>query len=159
VSAAEPLTLRPLAAGDVPAVAQIERQVFSDPWPESFFHGELKQPAVYAMIAEREGRLAGYLVAWIAGGVGHLGNLAVTPGQRRRGVARRLLDDLLARAVEARVHSLSLEVRVSNFAAQGLYRAHGFRLAGLRRGYYRDTAEDALVMEWRAPAARPPAAA
>ncbi len=102
------------------------------------------------MIAEREGRLAGYILAWLVGESGHIGNLATVPEERRRGVARRLLEDLLGRAGALRLRSLTLEVRVSNFAAQALYRAQGFRLAGLRRGYYRDTGEDALIMEWRA---------
>ena len=69
------------------------------------------------------------------------------PGQRRAGVARALMDDLLERARALEVTSLTLEVRVSNFAAQGLYRAYGFRVVAVRRGYYRDTGEDALVME------------
>lgn len=145
-----PIELRPLVADDVPAVAAIERQVFRDPWPPSFFLGELGQSMVYARVAEREGALAGYSVAWLGAGTGHLGNLAVAPGQRGRGIARALLRDLLERAHELEVDSLTLEVRVSNDAAQGLYRAHGFRLAGLRRGYYRDTGEDALVMQWEA---------
>jgi ribosomal-protein-alanine N-acetyltransferase len=146
----EPLTLRPLARGDIPTIAAIERRVFTDPWPESFFAGELEQSLVYARVAEREGRIIGYSLAWLSAGEGHLGNLAVVPEQRRRGIARRLLEDLLARARALAVRHLTLEVRVSNFPAQALYRAHGFHLAGLRRGYYRDTAEDALVMEWRA---------
>jgi ribosomal-protein-alanine N-acetyltransferase len=153
VSAAEPVTLRPFTREDVPVVAGIERAVFGDPWPASFFHGELAQPLVYATIAEREGEIAGYQVSWLGAGIGHLGNLAVVPGRRRRGIARRLVDDLLAHAAQAGVPAVALEVRVSNFAAQALYRAFGFRLAGLRRGYYRDTGEDALVMEWRRPAA------
>jgi ribosomal-protein-alanine N-acetyltransferase len=148
-AACEPTTLRPLTAADVPAVAAIERQVFPDPWPESFFHGELEHPMVYARIAERGGRLAGYSIAWVGAGGGHLGNLAVVPEARRRGVAHALMSDLRERARLVRAESLTLEVRASNFAAQALYRAHGFRLAGLRRGYYRDTGEDALVMEWR----------
>ena len=153
VSAAEPTVIRPLRREDVAGVAAIEREVFSDPWPESFFHGELAQPGVYATIAERGGRLAGYLVAWLSGAAGHVGNLAVAPGERRRGVARSLLEDLLDRTGPLGIKSLALEVRVSNFAAQALYRAYGFRLAGIRRGYYRDTGEDALIMEWRAHAA------
>jgi ribosomal-protein-alanine N-acetyltransferase len=152
VSAAEPVALRPFRPEDVPPVAAVERQVFTDPWPESFFHGELSHPGVYAMIAERDGRLSGYILAWLSSGSGHIGNLAVVPEERRRGVARRLLGDLLERAGSLGIRSLVLEVRVSNFAAQALYRAQGFRLAGLRRGYYRDTGEDALVMEWRAQA-------
>ena len=148
-AAAEPLVLRELRRADVPLVAGIEREVFSDPWPETFFLGELAQPLVYARVAERAGRLVGYSVAWLGAGTGHLGNIAVIPGARRLGAGRALLEDLLARASEKGIESLTLEVRVSNFAAQSLYRAHGFHLAGLRRGYYRDTGEDALVMEWR----------
>ena len=151
VSAAEPVTLRPMTAQDVDDVAAIERLVFTDPWPESFFIGELSQRLVYARVAERAGSLAGYSLAWMGSGSGHLGNLAVVPEQRRRGVARVLLEDLFAEAGRRQVESLTLEVRVSNFAAQGLYRAHGFRMVGLRRGYYRDSGEDALVMEWRTP--------
>ncbi|HVP70826.1 MAG TPA: ribosomal protein S18-alanine N-acetyltransferase, partial [Gemmatimonadaceae bacterium] len=104
----------------------------------------------YARVAELDGRLAGYSMAWLGSGVGHLGNLAVAPGFRRRGVARALVLDLLDQARRRDVDQITLEVRSSNFAAQWLYRAHGFRLAGLRRGYYRDNGEDALVLEWRA---------
>ena len=150
---AQPADLRPFGREDVPAVAVIENEVFSDPWPESFFLGELSHPGVYAMIAERGGRLAGYILAWLAAGTGHIGNLAVAAGERRRGVAGRLLTDLLERSATLGIRSLQLEVRVSNFAAQALYRAYGFRLVGLRRAYYRDTGEDALIMEWRAQAA------
>jgi ribosomal-protein-alanine N-acetyltransferase len=141
-----------LLESDIPAVVAIERQVFVDPWPASFFQGELEQPLVHARAAERDGRIVGYSVAWLGAGTGHLGNLAVVPEARRRGVARVLLEDLLSTARTRGVDSLTLEVRVSNDAAQGLYRAHGFRLAGLRRGYYRDTGEDALIMEWRSSA-------
>jgi tRNA threonylcarbamoyl adenosine modification protein YeaZ/ribosomal-protein-alanine acetyltransferase len=151
VVAGEPLSIRPLARSDLAPIAAIELQVFSDPWPESFFAGELEQPEVYARVAERDGRIIGYSLAWLGASEGHLGNLAVVPELRRRGVARRLLEDLLDRAQALSVRRLTLEVRVSNFAAQALYRAHGFHLAGLRRGYYRDSGEDALVMEWRAP--------
>ncbi len=145
------ITIRPLEPRDLGIVCAIEKQVFSDPWPESFFRSELAQAMVWARVAESEGALAGYLVAWLGAGEGHLGNLAVAPEARRRGIARALLDDLLERAVRLGVGHLTLEVRVGNFAAQALYRAYGFRLAGVRRGYYRDTGEDALVMAWRPP--------
>jgi tRNA threonylcarbamoyl adenosine modification protein YeaZ/ribosomal-protein-alanine acetyltransferase len=144
-----PISIRPMTARDVPPVAVIEQTVFPDPWPESLFHGELEHPESHARVAEREGALAGYSLAWLGGEVGHLGNLAVVSGQRRRGVAAALLDDLLTEAVRRSVRNLTLEVRVSNGAAQGLYRSRGFRLAGVRRRYYRDNGEDALVMEWR----------
>jgi ribosomal-protein-alanine N-acetyltransferase len=148
VTAGMPLTLRPMAPADLHTVAAIEGQVFPDPWPESFFAGELTQPLVYARVAESGGSVAGYSVAWLGAGTGHLGNLAVAPAFRRRGVARRLLEDLLERAGQLHVANLTLEVRVSNVAAQQLYRSFGFRLVGLRRGYYRDSGEDALVLGW-----------
>ncbi len=143
------LTIRPFRAQDLPAVAAIERATFADPWPESFFRGEIAHPLAWARVAERDGVPIGYLVAWIGHGSGHLGNLAVVQEHRRRGIARRLVEDLLAVAEREAVESLTLEVRVSNDAAQALYHGFGFRLAGLRRGYYRDNGEDALVMEWR----------
>ncbi len=150
-SAADRPELRAMEVRDVPAIAAAEQEIFSDPWPESFFMGELAQPLVHARVAERDGRVAGYSIAWLGGGSGHLGNLAVVLGARRRGVATALLLDLLERARAIGIEGLTLEVRASNYAAQALYRAHGFRLAGLRRGYYRDTGEDALMMEWRNP--------
>ena len=137
----------------------VERRVFSDAWPESFFREELSQAMAWARVAEADGALAGYLLAWVGAGAGHVGNLAVVPEARRRGVARALLEDLLEHAGAAGAASLTLEVRVSNFAAQALYRAFGFRLAGLRRGYYRDTGEDALIMAWTAAEAGVAAAA
>jgi tRNA threonylcarbamoyladenosine biosynthesis protein TsaB len=149
--AGQPIRLRDLAAADVPAVAEVERRVFSDPWPEACFHSELAQGLSWARVAELDGALAGYLLAWLGEGAGHVGNLAVTPEARRRGVARALLADLFERARASGVTRVTLEVRAANFAAQALYRAHGFRLAGLRRGYYRDTGEDALIMAWQDP--------
>jgi ribosomal-protein-alanine N-acetyltransferase len=151
--AGDPVTLRPMEDRDLARIAEVERDVFSDPWPEPFFRSELAQVGIHARVAEFDGELAGYSMAWLGEGSGHLGNIAVVPGRRRRGIARRLVEDLLEHARAEGADPLSLEVRVSNFAAQGLYRDHGFRLAGLRRGYYRDTGEDALIMEWRASAA------
>lgn len=145
----QPLVIRPFTNAEVPAAVTIERRVFGDPWTESFFRGELGQSMVHARVALLENRLAGYSVAWLGVGEGHLGNLAVAPEHRRRGIARALMDDLMLAAGERGVEQLNLEVRTSNFAAQGLYRAYGFRLVGLRRGYYRDNGEDALVMQWR----------
>ncbi len=148
--AARPIRIRDFAEPDLPVVAAIERRIFSDAWPESFFREELSQAMAWGRVAEADGGLAGYLLAWVGAGAGHVGNLGVVPEARRRGVARALLEDLLERAAAVGATTLTLEVRVSNFAAQALYRAFGFRLAGLRRGYYRDTGEDALTMAWTA---------
>jgi ribosomal-protein-alanine N-acetyltransferase len=148
------LEVRPMRAEDIEPIAALERAIFTDAWEPSFFHAELAQPGVWARVAEwapaRSGgetpRLAGYLMAWLGAGEGHIGNLAVVPELRRHGIASALLEDLSARVAAEGVRSLTLEVRVSNDAAQALYQAHGFRLAGLRRGYYRDSGEDALIL-------------
>ncbi len=144
--------LRAFTPADVDAAIAIERRVFGDPWSAEFFRGELGHALSHARVAEVDGQVAGYSMAWLGAGAGHLGNLAVAPEQRRRGVARALLEDVLERARAEGVESIELEVRGSNFAAQWLYQAHGFRLAGLRRRYYRDNGEDALIMQWRADA-------
>jgi tRNA threonylcarbamoyl adenosine modification protein YeaZ/ribosomal-protein-alanine acetyltransferase len=144
-----PIVLRPFTLADIPAVAEIEEAVFPDPWPESFFASEVTASMAHARVAERDGELVGYSVAWLGVGSGHLGNLAVATKARRHGIASRLIDDMKREAITLGVERVTLEVRVSNFSAQWLYRRHGFRLAGLRRRYYRDTGEDALVMEWR----------
>ncbi len=159
--AGDPVVLRPLAPGDIPAIARIEVEVFSDPWPESFFRTALEHPLAHARVAVRPQPAAdapfdgvlGYTVAWLGAGDAHLDNIAVVPSSRRRGVARLLLEDVLEAVREAGDARLTLEVRATNTAAQALYRAYGFRLAALRRGYYRDNGEDALVMEWRPMAA------
>jgi ribosomal-protein-alanine acetyltransferase/tRNA threonylcarbamoyl adenosine modification protein YeaZ len=157
--ASERIMMRDMTPADLPHVAEIEKQVFDDAWPQSFFEGEVRQRGVFARIAEwhpggadagASATLAGYLMVWIGFGSGHLGNVAVVPELRRHGIAAAMLDDLFRfmRGIGASV--LTLEVRASNAPAQALYRAHGFRVAGLRRAYYRDSGEDALIMEWRA---------
>lgn len=156
---AERIVMRDMTEADLPQVAGIEARVFEDAWPEEFFRGELSQRGVVARIADwlpadapegAEPALAGYMMAWTGFGSAHLGNIAVVPSLRRHGIATAMLSDLFEVAGRAGIHVVTLEVRASNASAQALYRAHGFRVAGLRRGYYRDSGEDALILEWRA---------
>lgn len=155
IEGATPPVVRPMRTDDVPAVAAIEQRVFGDPWPEASFRDALARSAPpadgerfhhWTRVAERGGALAGYALATFAGERVTLENIATAPGQRRAGVARALLGELLEAAAAALAREVTLEVRVSNDAAQALYRTYGFRLAGLRRGYYQAPAEDALVM-------------
>lgn len=155
LAGAVPIAIRAMTEADVPAIAAIERRVFTDPWAESFFVDALARGAgaaagesfrPWARVAERAGALAGYALATFAGERVTLENIATAPGQRREGVARALLAALLEDAAATGAAEASLEVRASNDAAQALYRAYGFRFAGLRRGYYQSPPEDALVM-------------
>jgi ribosomal-protein-alanine N-acetyltransferase len=139
---------------DFPVVLETERRVFSDPWSERFFRDVLGQSRAgagetfhaWARVAERAGAIAGYSVTTVGSGVATLENIATLPGERRNGVARALLADLFEHAATQGAREVTLEVRASNDAAQALYRLHGFRFAGLRRSYYQEPAEDALVM-------------
>ena len=112
----------------------------------TIFTDEIGHPQSVAVVVRHRGILAGYLLAWRLDGEMHLGNLAVVPSMQRRGIGRFLLEWLIAEAAAGGQERITLEVRASNFAAQELYRRFGFRAVALRRGYYQDSGEDALVM-------------
>jgi ribosomal-protein-alanine N-acetyltransferase len=143
------IEIRRLRRPDVDAVTELEKLIFPDPWNKNAFRRESdgsreSWSRVAIDVATR--RLIGYMVAWVVADEAHLANLAVAPGARRRGVAQRLVDDLAAEAVRRKARMIVLEVRRSNVAAQALYRRNGFYTTMIRREYYRDNREDALVM-------------
>jgi [ribosomal protein S18]-alanine N-acetyltransferase len=137
-------TIRPMTAADIPAVAQMERVVFSDPWSENAFHEELVAAGRRYLVAEEGGEIVAYGGLLVVGEDTHIVTLAVDSERRQRGLGTRLMLALAEAALEAGSSHLTLEVRVSNEAAQRLYRRFGFETVGLRRHYYRD--EDALIM-------------
>lgn len=144
------LDIRRLTYADLPQVLAVERRSFPTPWSLAMFVLELSKPSGICLAAREEGRLVGYLVCSRYEKVWHLMNVATHPSQRRRGLARALLAELLVR-VDDPLAQYTLEVRPSNPAAITLYESIGFLQAGLRRRYYQDTGEDALIM-WRTPA-------
>ncbi|NJD09851.1 MAG: ribosomal-protein-alanine N-acetyltransferase [Gemmatimonadetes bacterium] len=141
-----PVTLRLMHGADVAEVQRIERLSYSVPWSELTFRGLLQRQDAELLVAELDGRLAGYAVYWQVLDQGELGNVAVDPVWRRRGVARRLVVAVMERAAERGVRELFLEVRPSNAGARQLYESLGFARVGQRRNYYQEPAEDALVM-------------
>lgn len=146
------VTLRAANAGDVAAMAEIERLAFTDPWPLSAFQELIRQPHARVTVAEnaQEG-VCGYCVMLHVLDEGEIANIAVAPAWWRRGVASRLLDEALREAVTREIRSVFLEVRLSNEPARQLYESRGFAPVGRRRAYYRDPLEDALVLRWDAP--------
>jgi ribosomal-protein-alanine N-acetyltransferase len=148
-----PITIRPLAYSDLPQVIAIERRSFPTPWSLAMFVLELSKPSGICLAAVEEEKLVGYLVCSRYGQVWHLMNIAVDPASRRRGLGTGLLEAMLDRA--GAEEEFTLEVRSSNSGAIALYERFGFRSAGTRPRYYRDTGEDAMIM-WRTrePAAR-----
>jgi ribosomal-protein-alanine N-acetyltransferase len=153
------ITIRAATVGDLPGILSIERIAFSDPWTADAFRSMIGQAHVMTMVAEQSAQVVGYSVAWAVGDEAELANLAVAPALRGTGVAKRLLDHLLADLDARGGANVYLEVRDSNAAAQALYRSRGFVSAGRRKGYYHKPTEDAVVMRRPRvdPAAPPPA--
>lgn len=136
--------VRRLAYSDLPAVISIERRSFPTPWSLAMFVLELSKPSGICLAASANGQLAGYVVCSRYDQVWHLMNIAVAPEQRGKGVAGRLMRRLIE---ESRGElPFTLEVRVSNKRAIGMYERFGFRSAGIRPRYYHDNGEDALIM-------------
>jgi ribosomal-protein-alanine N-acetyltransferase len=141
-----PPAIRTMTTADLSAVDELEHQLFSDPWPRSFFLEALADPEAVSLAALRGEELAGYLVATLFPPEAELQNLATVRAHQREGIARALMRELITTCRARGVKELRLEVRVSNAPAQNLYRTLGFRLVGLRRGYYKAPVEDAVLM-------------
>lgn len=139
-------TVRSLGYSDLPAVISIERRSFPTPWSLAMFVLELAKPSGICLGAPVHGRVAGYLICSRYAEAWHLMNIAVDPGSRRRGLGAAMLAEMLRSIGDDA--ACTLEVRTSNASAIGLYERFGFRGAGTRPRYYRDTGEDALIM-WR----------
>ncbi|MCG7408950.1 ribosomal protein S18-alanine N-acetyltransferase [Paenibacillus sp. ACRRX] len=139
--------VRGMEITDVEQVIQVEHASFTVPWTNDAFHNELTTNlfARYIVI-EHEGRIAGYAGMWTILDEAHVTNIAVHPDFRRRGWGEWLLRELIARAIALGMVKMTLEVRVTNLTAQHLYRKFKFEPAGVRKGYYSDNQEDALIM-------------
>jgi ribosomal-protein-alanine N-acetyltransferase len=148
---AEGITIRKLGFSDLPQVLAIERRAFPTPWSTAMFVLEVSKPSsvcLAALMVDDRGdrRLGGYLICSRYADIWHLMNVAVDPPLRRRGIASALMDGLIGRVGPD--EPFTLEVRPSNGVAIAMYERFGFRPAGTRPRYYRDTGEDALIM-WR----------
>ena len=136
---------RPLAPDDLAYVAALERQIHAAPWTLGNFRDALAA-GYCTMVGEREGRIVAFGVLMLAPGEAQILNLSVVPDARRQGLGRALLRRLVDVAVRTGAEQCFLEVRVSNDAAQTMYRRFGYAPAGVRKNYYSETNEDALVM-------------
>jgi [ribosomal protein S18]-alanine N-acetyltransferase len=142
------LRIRSLDLTDLDAIERIEQRAYPTPWSRSMFASELAKPTSICLGAFEGEELVGYIVnsryvdAW------HVMNVAVDPVRRRRGVATALLERLFELTSDDERRGYTLEVRVSNDGAIRLYERLGFEPRGIRRGYYTDNREDALIM-WR----------
>jgi len=147
------IELRRLTLADLGAIEKVERRAYPTPWSRSMFAGELTKPSSFcvgAFDSSGRTRLVGYLIVSRYVDAWHIMNLAVDEPFRRRGLARRLMDGLFDATNGDAMRGYTLEVRVSNAGAIRLYEEVGFRITGVRRGYYTDNREDAYVM-WKDP--------
>ena len=146
VSAA-PVLIQDMTLDDVDGVQVVERASFPLPWPANAFRHELTQNKNARYVVARDGeRIVAYAGLWLMVDEAHITTFAVLPEVRRRRIGERLLQRLFEIAHEMKAEWLTLEVRASNLAAQRLYEKYGFRRAGVRRRYYSDNNEDALIM-------------
>lgn len=132
--------------GHVAQVAELEKICFSDPWSEKSVASELTNPLSCWLVAEQDGAVAGYIGSQTVMGESDMMNVAVHPNFRRQGIAERLVMALVDALKARESHCLTLEVRASNDPAKALYEKLGFVQVGLRRNYYRNPREDALIL-------------
>ncbi|MBE7718840.1 ribosomal protein S18-alanine N-acetyltransferase [Lacrimispora indolis] len=131
---------------DVFGVYEIERICFSDPWSLESIKEGLESSLDTWLVQEEGGDLLGYCVFRIIAGEGELLRIAVLPEYRGRGLSKKLMDQLVEYSREKEAKSLSLEVRESNKKARNLYRSYGFKEETIRKNYYRDPEENAVIM-------------
>ena len=143
----ELITVRPMVMTDVDGVMAVEQDSFLTPWSRSAFEEELAQNrlARYIVAVEND-EIVGYAGTWLVINEAHVTNVAVSGQRRREGIGRLLMQKLMELARENDMESMTLEVRVSNAAARHLYQQLGFVEAGIRKNYYSETKEDALIL-------------
>jgi [ribosomal protein S18]-alanine N-acetyltransferase len=147
------IAVRRLQLRDLTAIEKIERNAYPTPWSRSMFAGELSKPSSICLGAFDDEVLVGYLITSRYVDAWHVMNVAVAPDRQRRGIASALLGRLFELTADDDRRGYTLEVRVSNAGAIALYERLGFEQRGIRRGYYTDNREDALIM-WKDPAVR-----
>lgn len=143
------ITVRQMEIDDLQQVMTIENENFSVPWTETgFFSFLIRQDAIF-LIAEEDGEILGYCGVLTALDEGDITNVAVKKDRQRSGIGKKLITQLILTAADAGVTTLHLEVRTSNHKAISLYEQMGFKQAGIRRDYYEDPVEDAVIMSRR----------
>lgn len=141
------LVIRRMGEGDIDEVYGIEEDLFPLPWPRRSFVFEVGNTrATYAIVATQKNAIIGYAIGWFIERELHIGNIAVRRDRQGAGFGRELLEDLMREASTRQASYITLEVRASNVKAIALYRRYGFEGIAIKRQYYTDNGEDALVM-------------
>lgn len=142
----EDIVYRQMREQDVERVAELEKLCFRTPWSYNSLLGELSNDVAYYVVAVDGGEVCGYAGMWVMLDEAHMTNIAVDPDHRQRGIARRMILHLMHTALQNGAERMTLEVRENNHSAQRLYASLGFGFAGIRKRYYTDTGENALIL-------------
>ena len=140
------MEIRNMTEADLPEVCDIENESFSDPWSEKSFRDSLLDEKNGYLVAEVDGKIAGYCGLWGIAGEGDIYNVAVKKEFRRKHIGEALLKTLIQQSIERGITSFTLEVRASNEPAIKLYESLGFHGVGIRKDFYTKPKEDAVIM-------------
>lgn len=142
------LEIREMQSGDLGAVAEIEKSIFSMPWSEKGFADSMRQECTLFLAAVRDGKIVGYCGMFQSFDEADITNVAVEEKSRGQGIAQTMLRELMKRGAERGITAYTLEVRLGNVAARRLYEKLGFETASVRKNFYEKPVEDAVIM-WK----------
>lgn len=140
------IIIRPMTIDDVDEVYTVEEDCFVDPWSKDSIRKELKNDLARYLVAEIDDKIVGYVGVWFVVDEGHITNVAVHSDYRGKKIGDRLVKEMVELCKENNLVAMTLEVRTSNTVAQNLYRKYGFKMGGIRKEYYSDNKEDAIIM-------------
>ena len=140
------LSVRKMTSEDIERIAELEQLCFSLPWSKKLLEDSVGSPFDTGFVLERDGEIQAYAILSIVAGDGEIQRIAVHPDRRRQGLASKVMEAMRDYAIDQGADGIFLEVRESNEAARNLYKAWGFKDEGIRRGYYTDPKEDAVLM-------------
>jgi len=141
--------LRKMRKDDIPYVKETENLSFTNPWPEAAFKGEVENPGIsfpYVIVLKGEERIVGHIIYWQIKEEVQISNIAVHPDFRGLGIGEKVIRSIMAKIKKEGVSYIFLEVRPSNKTAVALYKKLGFQKLGLRKNYYHNPIEDAIIM-------------
>lgn len=140
------LIVRAMTKNDVDAIYRVEEDCFVDPWSKDAIRKELTNNVARYLVAEINNELVGYIGCWFIVDEGHITNVAVHSDHRGKKIGDKLVKEMVDLCKESNLNAMTLEVRSSNTVAQNLYRKYGFKMGGIRKEYYSDNKEDAIIM-------------
>ena len=140
------IELRQMREEDVMRVWELEKICFITPWSYNSLLGELSNDVAYYTVARVNGKVVGYAGMWVMFDEAHMTNIAVDPEYRKQGIARKMILALMKEGLRRGAERMTLEVRENNHSAQRLYASLDFAFAGIRKRYYTDTGENALIL-------------